>query len=184
MEEDKATRVLNEAADQIIDEGIEKNMRPTRGEVFMRAAHLFAERSTCPRAHVGAVLVANKRIIAHGYNGAPPGMPHCEEAGCEPAYQPDVGSGITLEEVVGTYGCQRTVHAEANAIAYAARAGVETEDSYMFCTHSPCRKCLELASSAGIVEIIYDKTYRATPFDLAVEMGIILVGKEGMDNVL
>ena len=156
----------------------------------MRAAHLFAERSTCPRAHVGAVLVANKRIIAHGYNGAPPGMPHCEDVGCEELHLDSVmlrrehGTEFITDDHIYVEGCIRTVHAEANAIAYAARAGVETEDSYMFCTHSPCRKCLELASSAGIVEIIYDKPYRATPFELASEMGITLVGKEGIDNVL
>jgi len=149
----------------------------------MRAAHLFAERSTCNRGHVGAVLVANRRIIAHGYNGAPPGMPHCTDVGCEcvtvevhPHGPEDLG---VVEGWVE--GCQRTVHAEANAIAYAAKAGVETEGSYMFCTHSPCRKCMELAACAGVVEIIYDKPYRATPFELAPSMGIIIVGREGLD---
>jgi hypothetical protein len=40
---------------------------------------------------------------------------------------------------------------------------------------------MELASCAGVVEIIYDKKYRATPFELAPAMGIILVGAEGVD---
>lgn len=143
----------------------------------MRTAHLFAERSTCPRGHVGAVLVANKRIISTGYNGSPPGMPHCDEVGCE-AIQVIGELDVLLNDLIKDFGCQRTVHAEANAIAYAARHGIETEGSFLFCTHSPCRKCLELAASAGIVEIIYDKPYRATPWALAEELGIVLVGRE------
>jgi dCMP deaminase len=152
----------------------------------MRAAHLFAQRSTCPRGRVGAVLVVNKRIIAHGYNGAPPDMPHCDEVGCE---ELTLHKYTKVDETTMTFdpvelGCQRTVHAEANVIAYAARVGVPVEGSFMFSTHSPCRKCMELAASAGVIKIIYDKTYRATPFELAPAMGIIVVGKEGIDNVL
>lgn len=145
----------------------------------MRTAHLFAERSTCNRGKVGAVLVANRRIIAHGYNGAPPGLPHCEEVGCEELtlYEhPDDNPADHWAKV--ELGCQRTVHAEANALAYAARHGIATEGAYLFCTYSPCRKCLELCASAGIAEIIYDKPYRATPWDLAVDLAIPIQGKE------
>lgn len=171
--------------------------RPSRGEIFMRTAHLFAERSTCPRAHVGAVLVQHRRIIAHGYNGAPPGLPHCTEVGCTETLHEEIerfalgdlmgegGVRNTAEEVVRRLkekitdnGCQRTVHAEANAIAYAARAGLKTEGAILFCTHSPCRKCLELCASAGVIEIVYDKKYRATPWDLAKELGIPVLGRE------
>lgn len=145
----------------------------------MRTAHLFAERSTCPRAHVGAVLVSDKRIIAHGYNGAPPGLPHCDEIGCEELILWEPGQLNMADGREINLGCQRTVHAEANTIAYAARAGICTEGSFLFCTHSPCRKCVELIASAGIAEIIYDKKYRATPWELIDELGIIVVGREG-----
>jgi len=53
--------------------------RPSWDNYFMRLAKLVASRSTCLRHNVGAVLVREKRILATGYNGAPPGMAHCLE---------------------------------------------------------------------------------------------------------
>ena len=57
-------------------------MRPDWDTYFMRITKLVATRSSCLRRSVGAVLVKDKRILATGYNGAPAGMAHCEEAGC------------------------------------------------------------------------------------------------------
>ena len=48
--------------------------RPTWDEYFMKITHTVAERSTCLRRHVGAVLVHEKRILATGYNGSPRGL--------------------------------------------------------------------------------------------------------------
>ena len=39
-------------------------------EYFMKLAWLVAERATCVRHHVGAVIVRDKRILTTGYNGA------------------------------------------------------------------------------------------------------------------
>src|SRR4030042_3172472 len=61
------------------------NIRDTRkswDDYFMSIAQLVAQRSTCLRRQVGAVLVKNKRILATGYNGAPSGIIHCSEKGC------------------------------------------------------------------------------------------------------
>ena len=50
-------------------------MRPTYDEIYSEMARLIAQRSTCPRANVGAVLVdARNRIIGTGYNGSPTGQ--------------------------------------------------------------------------------------------------------------
>lgn len=143
----------------------------------MRTAHLFSERSTCNRGQVGAVLVKDKRIIATGYNGAPPGMPHCIDVGCDELILWELKGNDTYEEV--NLGCQRTVHAEANAILYAARHGISTDGTTMYCTYSPCERCVLLMSSAGIKKIIYDKPYRATPFELLTKLGIKVKGREG-----
>jgi dCMP deaminase len=104
---------------------------------------MFAERSSCPRLSVGVVLVRDGRIISTGYNGAPPGMAHCTEVGC------DMGEG-----------CKRAIHAEVNAIAWAARNGVSTYGATMFSTRAPCVACAQVALAAGIVQIHYDVLYR------------------------
>jgi len=46
--------------------------RPTWDQYFMTITRQVAERSTCLRAKVGAVIVRDKNILATGYNGAPP----------------------------------------------------------------------------------------------------------------
>ena len=53
-------------------------MRPTWDDYFINIALAVAERSTCDRAHVGAVLVRDKRILTTGFNGSPAGLPHCD----------------------------------------------------------------------------------------------------------
>lgn len=171
--------------------------RPSRAEIFMRTAHLFAERSTCNRGQVGAVLVKDKRIIATGYNGAPPGMPHCTDVGCSKTLHEEIehfalgdlmGEGGVrqtaesvvrrLKEKITDNGCQRTVHAEANAILYAARHGISTEGTTMYCTHSPCERCVLLLANAGIKHLVWDKPYRATPWELIEQLGIQMTGRE------
>lgn len=61
---------------------------------------------------------------------------------------------------LGTGGCQVAVHAEANAIAFAARFGVATEDAALYCTHEPCAACAKLIINAGISEVYYTVPYR------------------------
>lgn len=70
-------------------------------------------------------------------------------------------------------GCTRTVHAEANAIAFAAKNGVETNLVDLYCTHSPCNDCAKLIINAGIARVIYVKKYRdAKPLDLLQLAGV------------
>ena len=58
------------------------NQRLSWDQYFLTITRQVAERSTCSRAKVGAVIVRDKNILATGYNGAPAGLPHCTEVGC------------------------------------------------------------------------------------------------------
>lgn len=137
--------------------------RVDRDTMFLEIARLISERSTCERAHVGAVIVKDGRIISTGYNGAPPGMPHCEEVGCEADTVEVNHPELELEDNRYTIeGCVRTIHAEANAIAWASRAGLPVEGATMYCTHAPCYNCAKLMLSAGIACMHYDIAYRDT----------------------
>jgi dCMP deaminase len=72
-------------------------------------------------------------------------------------------------------GCTRTVHAEANAISFAARSGNSTDGADLFTTHSPCYDCAKLIINAGIVRVVYDVEYRdPRGIDLLREAGIIV----------
>ena len=125
--------------------------RPDWNEYFMRMAELAAERSTCTRRKVGAVLVKEKRVLATGYNGAPKKIPHCEETGCL-RKQLNIPSGQRHEICRG-------IHAEQNLIAQSAVHGVKTEGATVYCTNQPCIICAKLLINAGIKKIYYKKPY-------------------------
>lgn len=139
--------------------------RKTRSDWFLDLAELVAERGTCPRASVGALIIQGGRIVSMGYNGSPPGLPHCTEVGCEQEVLKSVafiGTNEKLHGDVAVEGCVRTVHAEANAIAFAARQGVATEGAQLYCTHGPCYGCAKLIISAGIWKVTFATPYRDT----------------------
>ena len=132
------------------------NTHPVRLEwdsYFMRIAQLVAERSTCSRARIGAVVVKERNIIATGYNGSPSGMPHCLDAGCL-IYRTITPDG-TVEE-----NCFRTIHAEVNAIAQAARNGTSIDGASIYITASPCIHCLKVIVNVGMKTIYYAKPYK------------------------
>lgn len=125
--------------------------RPSVDDYFIEIASVVSKRSTCLREHVGAVLARDKHILSTGYNGAPAGLPHCEDVGCL-REKLKIPSGERHELCRGT-------HAEANAIIQAALHGVSTENSIMYCTHQPCTMCTKLAINAKIKEIVYRTPY-------------------------
>jgi dCMP deaminase len=135
------------------------NNRPSWDEYFMRMAHVIATRSTCLRRSVGALLVRDKRILATGYNGAPAGLPHCEEVGCRRA-ELGIASGERQELC-------RALHAEQNAIIQGAFHGVSVRDSVLYCTTQPCVICAKMLINAGVKRIVYEGEYAD---HLALEM--------------
>ena len=46
-------------------------------------------------------------------------------------------------------------HAEANALAFAAREGIRTAGCTMFVTHYPCAACARSIIQAGIARVVY-----------------------------
>lgn len=118
---------------------------------FIAIARLVAERSTCLRRKVGAVLVREKRILCTGYNGVPHGMAHCEEVGC-------------LREKMGIPPGERIeicrgIHAEQNTLVQAATFGIGVSGAALYCTHAPCITCAKMLINAGIKEFIIAEGY-------------------------
>lgn len=127
---------------------------------FMNIGHEVASRSTCPRKHVGALVVRDKTILATGYNGSVRGLPHCEDAGC------------MLEDG----HCVRTIHAEVNALIQAAKHGTRLEGGTIYVTASPCWNCFKYIANTGIRRIVFGEFYRDNRiFEVAQELDIELV---------
>ena len=127
--------------------------RPSWHQYFLTITRQVAERSTCNRAKVGAVIVRDKNILATGYNGAPAGMPHCTDGGCL-IYESKTPNGDTEQN------CFRTIHAEMNAIAQAAKNGSNIKEGSIYITHTPCIHCLKVLVNTGIKNICYEKPYK------------------------
>ncbi len=138
-----------------------KGKRPKRkgwDEYFLDIARLVAERSTCLRRKVGAVLVREKRILCTGYNGAPQGMKHCDQVGCWRA-QLKIPPGERIEICRG-------IHAEQNALVQAATFGIPVSGATLYCTHAPCITCAKMLINAGVKEFVIADDY---PDDFARE---------------
>jgi dCMP deaminase len=132
--------------------------RPSWHQYFLTITRNVAERSTCTRAKVGAVIVRDKNILATGYNGAPAGMPHCIDAGCL-VYTSRTPTGEVEEN------CFRTIHAEINAIAQAAKNGASIRDADIYITHTPCIHCVKVLINTGIRRIFYEREYKRTTIE-------------------
>jgi dCMP deaminase len=128
-----------------------ENKRPNLDEYFMKMAHLAKSRSTCLRRKVGAVIVMEKRVLSTGYNGAPKGLPHCEDVGCLRESK-DIPTGERHELCRG-------VHAERNAIIQAAVFGTSIKGGKIYTTNHPCVVCAKLLINSSISEIVYDDDY-------------------------
>jgi len=133
--------------------------RPSWDSYFMQMAQVVAERSTCLRRQVGAVIVKDKQILSTGYNGSPSGLKHCDEIGC-------------LRQSLGVPSGERheicrAVHAEQNALVQAAKHGVAITGADLYTTHQPCVLCTKLLINAGIKRVIFTYSY---PDQLAVSM--------------
>jgi len=126
----------------------------------MLLAKMVALRSGCNSRPSGAVIVKDKRILATGYNGPMPGAWHCTDRG--PGYCFRREKGIPD---IDKYNFCRATHAEANAIAQAARFGISVEGADLYCTLAPCYVCLKLIASAGIRAVYYEYDYGSRDFE-------------------
>ncbi len=117
--------------------------RPSWDDYFMGITFQVAQRGTCDRARVGAIIVKDRRILTTGYNGAPAGLPHCDEVG----------------HLMINGHCMRTLHAEQNAIIQAALHGVSVAGGTIYVTHQPCLTCAKMIINAGIKRVVYAGHY-------------------------
>ncbi|KAB2338621.1 cell division protein DedD [Cytobacillus depressus] len=116
--------------------------RKSWDEYFLDIAEAVGSRSTCPRLHVGCVIVKDKHIVSTGYNGSIHGHEHCEDDGC----------------LINDEGrCIRTLHSELNAVLHADRGLIQEATAYV--THEPCENCAKTLAQSGIAKVVYRHAY-------------------------
>lgn len=118
---------------------------------FLKTAQLLAEESKCISLHVGAVIVKDYRIISMGYNGTVTTAMNCDEALDENLFTLDTHS---------SWSDAHEIHAEMNAIMFAAKNGIALKDATLYCTHEPCDQCLKNIIQTGIKKVIYINPYK------------------------
>jgi len=130
-------------------------MKPELINAYMDIAERFALVSECNRLKVGAIIVKNGSILAHGWNGTPSGYKTncCEEE-----------NGNTSPFVL---------HAEQNVLVKMAKSTESIEGAELFCTHSPCPECSKLLAQSGVKKVYYKHAYRITEgLDVLNQLGV------------
>ncbi len=135
--------------------------RPDKFEHYLNRAKVAAERSTCLRRKIGAVIVKDDVEVSSGYVGSPRGTEHC------------IDTGRCLRTELGIppgerYELCRSIHAEQNAIINAARTGVSIVGGVMYIyservkgqysqksgetsrMYGPCMICAKMIINAGL----------------------------------
>lgn len=117
---------------------------------FIEIAKVIAKESKCVSLQVGAVIVKDNRIISMGYNGTVSGSLNCNEC---------VGNEFTRENH-SEWSDSHEIHAEMNALMFAAKNGLPVDGCTLYCTHEPCDQCLKNIIQSGIKRIVYVVPYK------------------------
>ncbi|MCL2888175.1 MAG: deaminase [Elusimicrobia bacterium] len=153
-------------------------------KLFINMASLIAGQSTCCRLSVGAVLVKDNRVISIGFNGVPAGRKHCDEH-FEEIYKKDFCKiyptkeeffkSKTFMDEHGKFSNENELHAEQNAILFAAKNGIATNGATLYITLSPCINCAKVIITAGIKTVFYKDLYDRS------QDGIVFLAKNGIE---
>ncbi len=124
-------------------------------EFFMEHARLAARKSK-DSTKVGAALIGpDGEVRLTAFNGPPKGVADTPDRFVRPAKYLFAS------------------HAEANLIAFAARAGIQTKGCVVYVTHKCCASCARTLIQAGIKGVVFDGGTTSMPqeeFDAAKTM--------------
>lgn len=145
-----------------------------RASTYLQIAYLVSQESKCVSWKVGAVIEKNGRIIATGYNGSPAGGKNCCDHAEEKGWigSSSISTGLNNSYTINRIGLLKShreehsawaakheIHAELNAIIFAARNGISIEGGTMYVTLSPCPDCAKAIAQSGIKTLVYAETY-------------------------
>jgi dCMP deaminase len=143
--------------------GKKERARPSWDEYFVNIAIESAERSSCLKRHVGALIVNDKQILATGYNGAPRGVDSCYDNGICWRSKHNIPHGQDKDLCMASHG-------EFNGICQAARKGIPLKDSVLYVTTFPCPTCAKAIIQSGIIEVCYLAEYYGAQYKFSKEL--------------
>jgi dCMP deaminase len=139
------------------------------GELALR----FAKESHCLSKHVCCLAVKDNHIISTGINGTPSGTPNCDYIWQQT--HRDCGIKMDFNEWITTdafkkmhHEWQGDIHAEQNAVAYAAKVGISLKGCDFYCTLLPCEACAKLLVACEPRTVYYIEDYPSKHFSMSV----------------
>ena len=114
---------------------------------YIQMTKTVAQLSKAVRKKVGCVLVTPENVMLSSYNGTPSGWDNC----CE-----DVHTSEPFEYLVTR---EDVIHAELNAINFAAKHGISLDGATLYCSLQPCMQCSKNLPAVGIKRIVFDTFY-------------------------
>lgn len=159
-------------------------------KILMETAILWTSMSKCTRRKVCAVVAKDGRPIVNGYNGTVSGKPNTCEETCTRCNGTGVlnvmgecGETCDVCDGKGKVTNKFTLHAEQNAISYAAKNGISLDGCTMYITTSPCPDCSKLIAQSGINRVVYSDTYSDTSgIEFLKELGVDVKYYNGETN--
>ena len=162
--------------------------RPSVDEWAVEILKATQSRATCARGRTACLFLKDDRIIASGYAGSPRGLPHCDDVGHDlvdvlvnnnESVDFILLNNLTtnllstnilkedrrlikreIEKLKVRESCVRTIHAEQNAIAWAARVGIPLDGSTCYLTMTPCYSCAKLLVQVGVRRVVILGEYK------------------------
>jgi dCMP deaminase len=108
-------------------------------ELFIKMTNIVSEESDDGNRKVGCVIVKGDTIISYGSNTIPEKVKKLKSRKEKPDKYYWIG------------------HAERNAICDAAKKGISTDDTEMYCSYYPCSDCAISIIQAGISKLYTSK---------------------------
>jgi len=138
--------------------------RKDQDTFFMNEAVHWSTRSTCSKWTVGCILVLDGRVISTGYNGVVSKAEHCcdywkrayKEQDLEISYE-EYLECKEYREAHRAWSKRNEIHAEQNAILFAARNGYSVKNTFLYTSLSPCIECAKCIKAAGILKVYYGR---------------------------
>lgn len=125
--------------------------------VFISIAHDMAMLSHCVSRQVGVVIVRDGRILSTGVNGTA-----IDDVNCDSVFPEENFDKVAHRQ----WADLNEIHAEMNAINFAAKFGIKLDGATLYSSLQPCMECSKNIPAVGIKRIVFDQMYdRVDNFD-------------------